>query len=68
MLKDEVNIQVLMVDRHLKTLFKPFCFEILVHIASKGPQIDQLHGVNRQPYNKLLWQNNDRTFSAYFCL
>ena len=57
MLKAKVNIQVLKVDRRLITLFKPFFrgkeiqssvmsifFEILVCMASYGPQIDQSHG------------------------
>ena len=60
MLKAKVNIQVLKVDRRLITLFKPFFrgkeiksfemsifFEILVRIASYGPQIDQSRGENR---------------------
>ena len=60
MLKDKDNIQVLKVDRRLITLFKPFFrgkeiksfemsifFEILVRIASYGPQIDQSDGENR---------------------
>ena len=59
-MKAKVNIQVLKVDRRLITLFKPFFrgkeiksfemsifFEILVRIASYGPQIDQSHGENR---------------------
>ena len=60
MLKDKDNIQVLKVDWRLITLFKPFFrdkeiksfevsifFEILVRIASYGPQIDQSDGENR---------------------
>ena len=55
MLKDEVNIQVLNVDRYLITLFKhldlelrneQFAFNILVRIASYRSKIDQSHGEN----------------------
>ena len=67
MLKAKVNIQVLKVDRRLITLFKPFFrgkeiwssemrifFDILVRIASYGPQIDQLHGENRLSHITML--------------
>ena len=60
MLNVKVNIQVLKVDRRLITLskhfsevkrFRPskcaFSLNILVRIASYGPQIDQSHGENR---------------------
>ena len=60
MLKDKVNSQVLKVDSRHITLFKPFFrgkeikisemsifFEVLVRIASYGPQIEQSHGENK---------------------